>query len=288
MQRAARPSSADSPTMCRLLGIVSSEPTDFSLVLTDAPRCLATLSQDHPDGWGVAVHNGAQWHVHRGTERASEDTRFYEVAAQARGHALVAHIRQKTVGPTRLENTHPFSLDGWVFAHNGTVNRTELLRAGASPARLAAVTGDTDSELLFAYLLTQLEACDALVVADEPSRVRATEALERAANELRTAEVGAFNFLLASEDVLFAHRFGRSMFVLERTPHDPVREKRELVPGASIMTRWTQRRQAFFVASEALTDEPWREIPDRTLLRIDRLPALSMRYGAPWSTERVA
>ncbi|QUS47087.1 hypothetical protein [Salmonella enterica] len=45
----------DLPIMCRLLGIVASELTEFGLVLTEAPRCLATLSREHPDGWGIAT-----------------------------------------------------------------------------------------------------------------------------------------------------------------------------------------------------------------------------------------
>ena len=41
--------------MCRMLGIVASEPTDFKVCLRDAPRSLATLSREHPHGWGLAV-----------------------------------------------------------------------------------------------------------------------------------------------------------------------------------------------------------------------------------------
>ena len=42
--------------MCRLLGIASSEPTHFRIVFKEAPRSLATLSREHPDGWGVAIY----------------------------------------------------------------------------------------------------------------------------------------------------------------------------------------------------------------------------------------
>jgi predicted glutamine amidotransferase len=38
------------------------------------------------------------------------------------------------------------------------------------------------------------------------------------------------------------------------------------------MTKWTPRRQAVFIASERITDEPWREVDDGTLLRIERMP----------------
>jgi glutamine amidotransferase len=255
------------------------------LVLTEAPRCLATLSREHPDGWGIAIHDadGAAsrspakvvddiWHLHKGIERAEEDRRFHEVAARSQGRVLVAHIRQKTVGPTRLENTHPFVRDGWVFAHNGTVQNTCILHTGCSKARLDEIQGDTDSELLFAYLLTQLDERGLLRLQGEAERASAMALLEGVTTELRAAAIGAFNFLLSDGVTSFAHRTGRSLFLLERDPHDPVRARRSVAPGTDLVTKWTTRRHAVFIASEKITDEPWRELPDGTLLRIDRLP----------------
>lgn len=263
--------------MCRLLGIVASELTEFGLVLTEAPRCLATLSTDHPDGWGVAIHDARDpqrggWDLHKGIEPAGRDTRFREVAGRSRGHAIVAHIRQKTVGPTRLENTHPFVSDGWVFAHNGTIKEQDAVRIRCSARRLGEITGDTDSELFFAYVLTRLDERDLIRLDDEGKRAAATGVLHELSAELRALNIGAFNFLLSDGETTFAHRYGRSLFVLERGPADPVRERRSLVPGTEIMTKWTQRRQAVFIASERITDEPWTEIPDGTFLRIDRSP----------------
>ena len=280
--------------MCRLLGIVSSESTEFGLGLTGAPRCLATLSREHPDGWGIAIHDAAQasprgepWAVHKGTVPAGADRRFHELAAQSRGHVLVAHVRQKTVGPTRLENTHPFVRDGWVFAHNGTIKATEVVRAGCSTERLAEIAGDTDSELFFAHVLTRLDQRKLLRLDDEPSRARATDALHELTAQLRRAQVGAINFVLSDGKTTFAHRFGRSLFVLDRGPTDPVRQKREVGPGATIMTPWTARRQAVLIASERITDEPWHEVPDGTLLRIERTPTPRIVTGED-AHERVA
>src|SRR4051812_38576669 len=161
--------------MCRLIGIIASEATEFGLCLTEAPRCLARLSREHPDGWGLAIHDDASgWAVHKGTERAHDDGRFHELAGCSRGQMLVAHVRQKTVGPTKIENTHPFERDGWVFAHNGTIKSIDILREGTSPKRLAEITGDTDSELLFAYLLTRLDANGLTKLDGENARSAAT------------------------------------------------------------------------------------------------------------------
>lgn len=270
--------------MCRLLGVVASEPTEFGLGLTGAPRCLATLSREHRDGWGIAIHDADQdsdlvedaWAVQRGTSPAVDDRRFHELAAQSRGHLMIAHVRQKTVGPTRLENTHPFVRDGWAFAHNGTIPETQTLRAGCSARRLQEITGDTDSELFFAYVLTQLDERGLRRLESDAARDRATTLVHELTGDLRAARIGAFNFLLSDGKTTFAHRCGRSLFVLERRPSDPVRETRDVGSGTTLVTRWPPRRHAILIASEHITDEPWREVPDGTLLRIDRTPTPRM------------
>jgi predicted glutamine amidotransferase len=269
--------------MCRLVGIVASETTEFGLCLKEAPRSLATLSREHPDGWGIAIyeHDRSTWRVHKGIERAYEDRRFLEIAARSAGHVLVAHVRQKTVGSTRIENTHPFERDGWIFAHNGTITDVGTLRADTSRARLAEVTGDTDSELLFAHLLTRLDEAGLTRLEDEDAREEATTLLDDVTRRLREAQIGAFNFLLSDGRTCFAHRLGRSLYLLERTPSDPVRETRDVTSSATLVTKWTHHRHAVLVASERLTDEPWQELPEGTFLRMDRDPVPAVFSAEP-------
>lgn len=252
--------------MCRLLGIASSESTEFRMILRESPRSIATLSQEHSDGWGLAIHDAAAktWRVHKGVERASDDAAFHAHAVGSRGELLIAHIRKRTVGETSLANTHPFERGPWVFAHNGTIASLGWVRSRTSPARAAEVLGQTDSELFFAYLLTVLDA------APPGERDRALAAAVRdARNE---PGFGSFNFLLSDGAVLYAHRFGRTLFLLERGPHDAVRRQRSSEAGAIVETPWSQRRHALFVASERMTDEPWEEVGERSLLRVDTAP----------------
>ncbi len=179
--------------------------------------------------------------------------------------------------------------DGWVFAHNGTIKEQDILRERSSGRRLREITGDTDSELFFAYVLTRLDEHGLVDLRTERARVAATELLVELTAELRAARIGAFSFLLSNGQTTFAHRFGRSLFVLERGPSDPVREFRAVDEGATILTKWTSRRQAVFIASERITDEPWREVEDGTLLRIERMPVPRIvTPGAAAETERAA
>jgi predicted glutamine amidotransferase len=266
--------------MCRLLGIAANEPTEFRVVLREAPRSLAALSKEHRDGWGIAIFDGQvkHWRVERGIACAGEDERFHRLAVGSRGELLISHIRQKTVGDTKIFNTHPFDRGRWVFAHNGTVTDVAWLRARISAERLAEIEGETDSELLFAWLLTALDDAGASAGGASPESDRALDRAVRSARE--RPHFGAFNFLLSDGWTTYAHRFGRSMFLLERGPLDVVRPRRTSRDGTTYETPWSNHRTAIFVASEHITDEPWASLDDGTLLRIERAPTPHWRLVA--------
>lgn len=231
--------------MCRLLGIVATRDVPIVECLTSAPRSLSILSREHPDGWGVALYSTERtsWSVHRNTERASDCATFHRVAASGSASLMIAHVRQKTVGRTALSNTHPFVRGHWVFAHNGTVRRVDVLTSRASPERLAEIEGDTDTERLFAFFLTRLDEAG---LGDKPASDATDRVLARATRELRAIDdFGAWNYLLSDGRALYAHKFGRPLHVLHR--HDSV-----------------------LVASEALTDDAWIMVEEGTFVRIDR------------------
>ncbi len=225
--------------MCRMLGVVAAAREDHGPLL---PR-LATLSTAHPHGWGIATGGGAHaWQVHRSTLSAGDDPGFAEVAARAQGPILIAHLRRRTVGSVSLANTHPFRRGRWVFAHNGTMPGLAELHGRISPRRRAEIEGDTDSEHLFALLLTALDtvgASDGLAGA----AVAAADAAVTAMIAEVTARGGAATFLCSDGEVLYAFRHGRTLHMLER-------------PSARL------------VASEPLSDEPWQAMPEGVLVRI--------------------
>jgi glutamine amidotransferase len=266
--------------MCRLLAIAANESTDFKIVLREAPRSLAALSREHRDGWGIGVFDTEHgcWHIDRGVLCAGEDERFHRLAVGSRGEVLIAHIRQKTIGETSLANTHPFERGRWVFAHNGTIKDIAWLRAQISPERHVEVAGETDSELLFAWLLTKLDEAGGAQAPPSAHTDRALGAATRAARE--RPDFGAFTFLLSDGWTTYAHRFGRSMFLLERGPEDAVRARRTSRDGTIVETPWSAERNAVFVASERITDEPWQNVEDGTLLRVERAPAPDWRLVA--------
>ena len=267
-----------------MLGIVADESAEFRFCLQEAPRNLCELSREHRHGWGLAVYERTRgWGVVKQPLCAGEDPRFLEMAGGSQGDVLVAHVRKRTVGPVSLENTHPFESGGWVFAHNGTIEEVDRLRAQTSPGRLAEVKGSTDSEVFFAYLLTHLDAAGAGPTTGRASSTVDVDAvLTRALSEVATRPTfGACNFILSNGDELYAFRQGRTLHVLEREPSDEVISRRiSSETGAVLDTPWTARRRAVLVASEQMTDEPWIAVAEGTLLKVTRSPRPEVRVLA--------
>jgi predicted glutamine amidotransferase len=216
-----------------MFGMVASRAVSARELLRDAPRAMRALSHEHADGWGLAVHSHDGWLVHKSTSCAARCTRYDELAACVESRLVIAHVRKKTVGETSLVNTHPFQRDGVVFAHNGTVTAVNALVARSSREQLAAMQGDTDSERLFAFVMTFVESHG--IERGVAAAVRALQSL---------GDIGTASFLFSDGVRLYAHRLGRSLFTLAR-------------------------EGVWIVASEQLTDEPWVEVPERALIVLE-------------------
>jgi predicted glutamine amidotransferase len=217
-----------------MIGVLSAAPVSLRALLADAPRSLAALSAEHRDGWGVAWRTDGDWTVRKGTACAAECDAFLRAANDARSALAIAHVRKKTVGPLALANTHPFRRGRWILAHNGTLEDVPSVSSLCSAARLAEIEGDTDSERLFALLMTSIDASGDVA-----------RGLDDAIAALRSlARAGTASFLLSDGERLWAHRSGRPLFLLDRT------------------AATGRRTPSIAIASERLTDERWCEIEE--------------------------
>jgi predicted glutamine amidotransferase len=216
-----------------MLGMVAARPTPARDLLHDAPRSLRVLSHEHADGWGAAFRIGDDWRIERSTSCAAHCT-TYERLAAIEARVVIAHVRKATVGDLSLANTHPFRRDDFVFAHNGTVHAIDLLVARTAPEQLAKLEGATDSERLFAFVMTHIaEAGDT-----ERGVTRAVQALHA------LGDIGSASFLLSCGTRLFAHRLGRTLFT-------------------------SIRGDAAIVASQCLDEGTWVEVPERAVVILD-------------------
>lgn len=148
--------------MCRLFGFRSVIPSQVHRSLLAADNALGTQSNAHPDGWGVAHYVDGAPHVTRAPSTAINDAIFQRLSGVVSSETLLAHVRKATVGPKTVLNCHPFQYGKWVFAHNGEIRRFEGHRAEllehVAPRLRRYILGDTDSEVLFFVLLTELAA----------------------------------------------------------------------------------------------------------------------------------
>ena len=145
--------------MCRLLGLTAgSEPVHATFWLLDAPDSLEVQSRRNVDGSGIGFFDPAGTPVlDKQPEAAFRDEEFIREAKQAVSAVFVAHVRWATAGGRTMQNTHPFTMQGRIMAHNGGFGD-----AGQLDGRLGSyrelVLGDTDSERYFALITQQADA----------------------------------------------------------------------------------------------------------------------------------
>src|SRR5262252_4947116 len=145
--------------MCRLLGLTAGrEPVSASFWLLDAPDSLEVQSRRNADGSGIGFFGPSGTPVlDKQPEAAFRDAEFTREAKQARSAVFVAHVRWASVGGRTLQNTHPFTMQGRIMAHNGGLGDVGRL-AGQLGSYRDLVLGETDSEHYFALITQQIDA----------------------------------------------------------------------------------------------------------------------------------
>lgn len=157
--------------MCQLLGMNANTPTDIGFSFTGF-RKRGGLTDHHEDGFGVAFFERTalgdiglrQFHDDKPSHLSpvADLVNHYPIEAMN----VIAHIRKATTGGHGLANIHPFVREvwgeQWAFAHNGQmtadfINRLHRLNANGN-AQYYQPVGDTDSELVFCYLLNRLKS----------------------------------------------------------------------------------------------------------------------------------
>jgi glutamine amidotransferase len=198
--------------MCQLLGMNCNVPTDICFSFTGFRRRGGATSR-HSDGWGIAFFEGRGVRIFLDPAPSAHST-IAELVRSYPIHSLnvIAHIRKATLGGTCLENTHPFMREMWgrywIFAHNGHL-------PGIKPELDCQFTpvGETDSELIFCWLLQSLKR---RFGARSPTRKAVFDALAELTTPL--ASLGTFNYLLSSGDCMFAHCSTELTYIERRAP----------------------------------------------------------------------
>ncbi len=249
--------------MCRLFGLhTGSNPVSATFWLLDAPDSLREQSHREPDGAGIGIFDGQGLPViDKQPIAAWQDSEFAHEARVARSRTFVAHVRYASTGAHTPENTHPFTQDGALFAHNGTFG--EL---GAIDTRLAElgvadlVGGQTDSERMFALITGEARRRDG----DVGAAIAA--AVGWIAKEL---PVFALNLIVATPDDLWALRFPAThrLYVLARPASDHHLDVRS--PRIHTRSQELAGAPSVVVASEPMDGESgWRLLDPGELIHV--------------------
>jgi glutamine amidotransferase len=232
--------------MCRHIAYRGPAISPADLVL-DAPHSLLVQSvaaqemawgQDNVDGWGIAWQHGAEI----GHKSSAVSLVDYPLASwflrSIESERFLAAVRQRTPGSAvDVRNSAPFRADhDRFFVHNGYVDRfrdgvRDQLLAKVAPDRAAGIRGDTDSEVLFALVLSQLDV-----------GATATEAVG-AVIDVAERHGGRFNVVLWDADTTVATRWNNSLYL--------------------------HRGDAVILSSEPLDDGAWEPVPDRSMVIVD-------------------
>ncbi|MFD4181632.1 class II glutamine amidotransferase [Rhodococcus sp. NPDC058514] len=251
--------------MCRLFGMTSAPSrVKATFWLLDAADSLAAQSRREPDGTGLGTFTAdGEALVEKQPLPAYADADFATEARERESATFVAHIRHASTGGLTPANTHPFSLGGRIFAHNGVIEDLPRLDEELGPYR-SAVAGDTDSERFFALITKHIDVRGGDVTAG------LTDAASWVAEQL---PIFAINIVLSTPTELWALRYPdtHQLLVLGREP-DTGRHLEHASPAGTIRVRSGELSSApaVVVASEQMDENPaWRPLASGELLHVD-------------------
>ena len=152
--------------MCRWLAYIG-EPRLIEQFVYDDPHSLCSQAQQshkaklgvHGDGGGLGWYGAPEEPgLYRRSGPAWTDDNLRELTRIVESHVFFAHVRASTGAPNIDINCHPFRSGRFLFMHNGQIGGFRQLRRRLtdvlSEECYDALTGGTDSELLFQLMIT--------------------------------------------------------------------------------------------------------------------------------------
>ncbi len=202
--------------MTRLIAYVANRTDRLLSALNEEQAAIGETPAPDADAWGIGFYQSGDVLLKKRPYRNGDPVSWADIANNVPTDSAIIHLRAATIGNYRAENTHPFRMRQWLFAHTGTVNAFDTIRAGllaAIPDFLQrSIRGATDSEVLFHVFLAFLHDRDALDAPDLDQKtlascIRSTVSLV----DNLTSEIGAPDSMIN-----LALSNGRTMAVLSR------------------------------------------------------------------------
>lgn len=252
--------------MGRLIGLMANRSDRILEAITEERAAVGETPTDDAQAWGVGFYQGGEILHRKRPQRGGDVVQWKDIVGGIRSDTVLVHLRNATVGDYRAENTHPFRMRQWLFAHRGTVEGFSAIQDALlepMPDFLRRnIRGSTDSEHVFHAFLSFLhdrdgldapEVDDAVVLAALRSTLSLIDRL--------TSEIGAPS---AGLGMIISN--GRSMYVVRRG--EPVHFVERTLPGEGRSS--ASFRYAMAVGTDAPRPPDYRSLADAEALIIDR------------------
>lgn len=222
--------------MCEIFGFTGNRKTQLNNDL----REFYSHSDQHPNGWGLALFMGDNTRLYRETKRADSSELLHELLTQPLvPRTALAHIRLATIGNIEYDNCHPFTAKdssgrSWTLIHNGTVFESEKLKM-----YIFRQKGETDSERILLYIIDTVNRQSALLGRELTAEERFL-VLDKIIRG--SSPKNKLNLLIYDGEVMYAHtNFRKSLY-------------------------WRRDQSGITFSTQPLSEGVWDEAPFTTLI----------------------
>ena len=218
--------------MARLIGYMANRADRLRDAFQHERAAISGLPADQRGAWGIGFYQGDEVLHKKQPAPNGEPVEWTTIAENLKTDCAIAHVRQATVGGFSVDNTHPFRLRQWLFAHVGTIGRFDeiqaQLRAGLPDFLRRNIRGSSDSELFFHLILAGLHTRNQLEAAAPSDTVMleaigdAARAIDGLVGDARTTTM--LNMILCNGRAMYALRRGGAFGYVQRKDLRDLRE----------------------------------------------------------------
>jgi len=248
-----------------MFAVLSPEPVPAYWYLKETEFSLYRLAEkgNQGDGWGIGYYSDGNLTIHKSEKAAYEDRDFDRVTMPIRSNLFIAHVR-KASNPKHLprqaliseENSQPFCSSNLLFVHNGTLFIPDQV-LGSLGERRQLVKGVNDSEVLFAYLLQNIDTHGSVEEAFRKIEPGLWD-IQKRGNDPGKAPYKGLNIMFSD---------GKRLYAYEKYLEDAGSAICSETPVFQLQYRLTD--EELVVASERLTADRWEPLPNGCLLKAE-------------------
>ena len=256
--------------MARLIGYMASRQDRLGDAFRQEAEALRGATSEPRRAWGIGFYQGDEILHKKQPTPDGAPVDWTAAVGHVRSDCAIAHVRMATVGDFRIENTHPFRLRNWLFAHVGTVagfaDIKERLSADLPDFLGRNMRGNSDSELLFHLVLSKLHGLGHLDTG-KPATSMVLNAITQSVKTIddlcSDAGQSTLTLLLTNGQQMFTLRRGQSMGYVKRT------ETSSEATNDNDERERANLRYVMFLGSTGELPADYQEIPEAHVAVVD-------------------